>query len=425
MISSLVALIVLLVLSGLTSGTETAMTAVSRGRISALANEGSRRAQMTRRLLEERERLISTLLIGNNLWNILAAALATDLFLRLVGEAGVAVATLVMTVLVVIFGEVLPKTYAIRHPEAYAMTVAPALRGAVALLTPVTKILGWVINLMLKAVGAPTSAAPLAPAYEEIRSQIELHKQEGEIAKHDRDMLGGILDLAEVSVADIMTHRRDMVTIDVGLDLDEVVKTVEDNPFTRYPVWRGEPDQIIGYLHARDLLLAVRRAAADGSEVDIGALLTEPWFIPDTTSLKHQLLAFRQRRQHLAMVVDEYGSLMGLVTLEDIIEEIVGDIIDEKDVEVPGVRVQADGSMLVDGRITVRDLNRQFDWRLPDDEAATIAGLVIHEAQRIPEVGQAFTFHGFRFEVKAKKGHQLTRLRLVPPANAATAEDER
>ncbi|MFP4271342.1 MAG: HlyC/CorC family transporter [Alphaproteobacteria bacterium] len=411
-------LILLLVLSGLTSGTETAMTAASRGRLSALASEGNRRARVARHLLEERERLISTLLIGNNLWNILAAALATDLFLRLVGEAGIAVATFVMTVLVVIFGEVLPKTYAIRHPETFALNVAPAVRAAVLLLTPVTKVLGWVINLLLRSFGAATSAAPLAPAYEEIRSQIELHKEEGEIAKHDRDMLGGILDLGEVPVADIMTHRRDMVTIDASASLDETVKLVEANPFTRFPVWRDDPDQIVGYLHARDLLVAVKRAQETATPVDIDALLSEPWFIPDTTSLKHQLLAFRQRRQHLAMVVDEYGSLMGLVTLEDIIEEIVGDIVDEKDVEVPGVRVQADGSLLVDGKVTVRDLNRQFDWRLPDDEAATIAGLVIHEAQRIPEVGQAFSFHGFRFEVKARKGHQVTRLRLLPPPPA-------
>ncbi|MFP4126753.1 MAG: HlyC/CorC family transporter, partial [Alphaproteobacteria bacterium] len=327
-------LILLLVLSGLTSGTETAMTAASRGRLSALASEGNRRARVARHLLEERERLISTLLIGNNLWNILAAALATDLFLRLVGEAGIAVATFVMTVLVVIFGEVLPKTYAIRHPETFALNVAPAVRAAVLLLTPVTKVLGWVINLLLRSFGAATSAAPLAPAYEEIRSQIELHKEEGEIAKHDRDMLGGILDLGEVPVADIMTHRRDMVTIDASASLDETVKLVEANPFTRFPVWRDDPDQIVGYLHARDLLVAVKRAQETATPVDIDALLSEPWFIPDTTSLKHQLLAFRQRRQHLAMVVDEYGSLMGLVTLEDIIEEIVGDIVDEKDVEV-------------------------------------------------------------------------------------------
>jgi len=415
MISSALAVIGLLFLSALTSGTETAMTGASRARLRALGEEGNRRARMVTRLLEDRERLISTLLLGNNAFNIVAAAMATELFLRLAGEAGVAYASFLMTVLVVIFAEVLPKTWAIRRPEGFAITLAPVVSVFVVVLTPLTKLLGAAINIILRLVGAATSAAPLAQAHEEIRSTIELHKQEGEIAKHDRDMLGGILDLGEVPVADIMTHRRDMVTIDARASLDETVKLVEENPFTRYPVWRDDPDHIVGYLHARDLLVAVKRAQEAETPVDIEALLSEPWFIPDTTSLKGQLLAFRQRRQHLALVVDEYGSIMGLVTLEDIIEEIVGDIVDEKDVEVQGVRIQADGSMLVDGKVTVRDLNRQFDWRLPDDEAATIAGLVIHEAQRIPEVGQAFSFHGFRFEVKARKGHQVTRLRLVPP----------
>ena len=420
MITSLVALLVLLVLSGLTSGTETAMTAVSRARIAALAAEGSRRARTVRALIDDRERLISTLLIGNNVWNIVAAALATDLFIRLVGEAGVAVASIVVTTLVVIFGEVLPKTYAIRHPETYALAVAPAVRAAVFVVTPINRVLGWVINLLLRLVGAPTSRSPLSVAYEEIRGAIELHGEEGAIPKADRDMLGALLDLVEVPVADVMTHRRDMVTIDRDLPLDEIVAIVESNPYTRYPVWRGDPDQIVGYLHARDLLVAMKHASDGGEPIDLDTLLAEPWFIPDTTSLKHQLLAFRQRRQHLALVVDEYGSIMGLVTLEDIIEEIVGDIVDEKDVEVSGVRHDPDGALVVEGKVTVRDLNRQFDWRLPDDEAATIAGLVIHEAQQIPDVGQTFTFHGFRFEVLGREGHQVTELRIVPPAAATT-----
>jgi Mg2+/Co2+ transporter CorB len=416
MITSLIVLLILLILSGLTSGTETAMTAASRGRIMALANEGNRRARMVRSLIEDRERLISTLLIGNNVWNIVAAALATDLFLRLVGEAGVAVASIVMTTLIVIFGEVLPKTYAIRHPESFAMTVAPVVRVAVLVVTPINYVLGGIINLFLRLFGAPTSKSPVSAAYEDLRGAIELHREEGGLGKHDRDMLGGLLDLVEVPVADIMTHRRDMVTIDADSPLDEIVAIIESHPYSRYPVWSEEPDQIIGYLQARDLLSAVRRADQGGAPVDLAGLLAEPWFIPDTTSLRRQLLAFRQRRQHLALVVDEYGSIMGLVTLEDIIEEIVGDIADERDVEVSGVRLEAEGTLVVEGKVTVRDLNRQFDWRLPDDEAATIAGLVIHEAQQIPEVGQTFTFHGFRFEVLGREGHQVTELRIVPPA---------
>ena len=418
MLITALAVVGLLFLSAMTSGTETAMTAASRARLQALAGEGSRRADMVVRLLQHRERLIGALLIGNNAFNIVAAALATSLFIHLVGEAGVAVASLVMTVIVVIFAEVLPKTYAIRHPETLAILVAPVVRAFVFLLTPVTFLLGGLINLFLRAFGIAASSTPLVPAYDIIRGQIELHSEEGQIAKHDRDMLGGILDLADVPVADVMTHRRDMVTIDVDASLDEIVAAVESNPYTRYPAWRGEPDQIVGILHARDLLVAVKRAGDADRAVDVASLLGEAWFVPDTTSLKRQLLAFRQRRQHLALVVDEYGSIMGLVTLEDIIEEIVGDIVDEKDVEVAGVTLQPDGSLLVDGKVTVRDLNRQFDWKLPDDEAATIAGLVIHEAQQIPDVGQTFTFYGFRFEVMAREGHQVTQLRLVPPTTA-------
>ncbi|MEO1089308.1 MAG: HlyC/CorC family transporter [Pseudomonadota bacterium] len=415
MITSILAVVGLLFLSGLTSGTETAMTAASRARIKAMADEGNRRANVARRLLDHRERLISALLLGNNAFNIVAAAIATELLLRLAGEAGVAYASLIMTALVVIFAEVLPKTYAIRHPEGLTLVMAPVVQFFVVVLTPITWLLGLIINLILRAVGGQTSKAPLAQAYEEIRSTIELHTEEGDIAKHDRDMLGGILDLADVPVSDIMTHRRDMVTIDGDAPLETIIEVVEGHPYSRFPVWQGDPDHIVGYLHARDLLVALKRAGNDIDQVDREALLGEAWFIPDTTSLKHQLLAFRQRRQHLAVVVDEYGTIMGLVTLEDIIEEIVGDIVDESDVDVPGVRLQTDGSVLIEGKVTVRDLNRQFDWDLPDDEAATIAGLVIHEAQRIPEVGQAFSFHGFRFEVKARVGHQVTRLRVVPP----------
>lgn len=239
--------------------------------------------------------------------------------------------------------------------------------------------------------------------------------------KQDRDMLGGILDLADVAVHEVMTHRKNMVTINADAQVAEALDIVTRSPFTRYPLWRGDPDSIIGVLHAKDILASLH-ARADTDDIDLASLASAPWFIPDTTPLRHQLLAFRQRRSHLALVVDEYGALMGLVTLEDIVEEIVGDIADEKDVEVPGVEVQPDNSVLVEGRVTVRDLNRQFDWRLPDDEAATIAGLVIHEAQRIPDVGQSFAFHSFRFEIMRRHRHQVTLLRIIPPRQEEGSE---
>jgi Mg2+/Co2+ transporter CorB len=193
------------------------------------------------------------------------------------------------------------------------------------------------------------------------------------------------------------------------------------SPHSRLPVWRGDPDRIVGVLHGRDLLAAVHAHGGDLGKINLAALCSPPWFIPDTTPLRKQLVAFRQRRQHLALVVDEYGDLEGLVTLEDIIEEIVGEIADEEDVETLGIEPQDDGSVLVNGWVTVPDLNRHFDWNLPDEEAATLAGLVIHEAQRIPQVGQSFAFHGFRFEVLRRQRNQIVLLRVIPPAQAEPA----
>jgi Mg2+/Co2+ transporter CorB len=412
------AVVLLLCCSALTSGTETAMTGASRARIYHLANEGDRRAAMVKRLLEQQERLLGALLLGNNLFNILATALAADILIQLAGEAGVAYATLIMTALVVMFAEVLPKTYAIRHPEQMARAVAPIARVLVGLLAPFTGLVQWVVNRTLELFGVPAQSAPLSSALDALRGTIALHAEAGAVEKHERDMLGGILDLADVEVSEIMAHRKNMETIDADSPIEQILDQVVASPHSRLPVWRGDPDRIVGVLHGRDLLAAVHAHGGDLATINLAALCSPPWFIPDTTPLRKQLVAFRQRRQHLALVVDEYGDLEGLVTLEDIMEEIVGEIADEKDVETLGIEPQDDGSVLVNGWVTVRDLNRHFDWNLPDEEAATLAGLVIHEAQRIPQVGQSFAFHGFRFEVLRRQRNQIVLLRVIPPTQA-------
>ena len=413
---STLAVALLLVASAFCSGTETAMTAASRARIHHLAGEGHRRAGVVRRLLEKKENLIGSLLLSNNLVNVLATALAADLLIRLAGDAGVAYATIIMTALVVVFGEVMPKTYAIRNPDRVALFVAPAVNVIVLLLSPMTRLVEWLVNRVLGLFGVPVQPDPLSSSVEALRGTIALHAEEGAVEKQERDMLGGILDLADVEVVEIMTHRKSMETIDAGMPPEQLLEQVVASPYSRFPVWRGDPDRIIGVLHGKDLLTAVHKHGRKLEGIDIADLCSPPWFIPDTTPLRKQLVAFRQQRQHLALVVDEYGDLEGLVTLEDIIEEIVGEIADEKDIETLGIEPQADGSALVNGWVTVRDLNRHFDWRLPDEEAATIAGLVIHEAQRIPEVGQSFAFHGFRFEVLRRQRNQIVLLRIVPPA---------
>jgi Mg2+/Co2+ transporter CorB len=323
---------------------------------------------------------------------------------------------LIFSSLHIVVGEQAPKTLAIREPEAMSLWVALPLHAFYLLVFP----LNWALNRasrgILRAFGVPDSSHLEVVSGQELRGLIGVSRQAGAMRKLESDMLGGILDLAEVEVGEIMTHRKSMTTICADLPIDEAVRFVREQPFTRYPLWRGDPDTIVGVLHAKDLLAAVHLAGSAAAELDLVQLASPPWFIPDTTSLRHQLSAFRQRRAHLALVVDEYGTLQGLVTLEDIIEEIVGDIRDEKDVEVAGVRTEADGSVLVEGHVTLRDLNRQFDWRLPDEEAATVAGLVIHLAGRIPEVGQRFELAGFRFEVLRRQRHQLTLLKISPAA---------
>lgn len=414
---NLAAIAFLLVLSGFFSGSETALTAASRARMHQLDQEGNRRARIVNRLRDNKERLIGAILLGNNLVNILASALATSLLLSLVGEGAVPLATLIMTLLVLIFSEVLPKTYAIHHAEKAALAVAPLLRTVVLVLTPIVQMINLVVRGVLRLFGPDIGRVTLSDYRDELRGAIELHRGTDEEIREERAMLRSILELDNVEVAEIMTHRRNVVAIDADLPAAEVVEAVMDSPFTRIPLWQGDPDNIIGVLHAKDLLRAVKGRHGDPGNLDILTIAAKPWFIPDTTSLLDQLRAFRMRREHFALVVDEYGSLQGVVTLEDILEEIVGDIADEHDVPVAGVRPQPNGSYIVDGTVTIRDLNRRFEWRLPDDKASTIAGLVLHEAQRIPEVGQAFTFYNFRFEILRRQRHQITLLRVTPPSD--------
>ncbi len=404
----------LILLSAFFSGSETSLTAISRARVHRMAQNGDRRAMILQALLSTPERLIGAILLGNNLVNILASALATTLFIELFGAAGVVWATLVMTALVLVFGEVMPKTYAILNPDRFALAVAPVINVVVRVFAPVVMVVEVLVRGALRMLGADTSQVQSPLSFrEELRGALDLHHSRGEVVKEDRDMLGGVLDLKELTLADVMVHRTSMKSIDISRSPREILQYVLENGYTRYPVWENEPDNIIGILHARDLLAALAGAKGDIDAIDIRKLLLEPWFVPDSTPLADQLSEFLRRKMHFAIIVDEYGELEGLVTLEDIMEEIVGDIADEHDREVSGVQRDRD-SYIVDGAMPVRDLNRLHDWNLPEDEAVTIAGLIIHEARMIPEVGQAFTFHGFRFEVLEKEKNRLTKIRMTP-----------
>ena len=418
------AIFVLLLLSAFFSGSETALTSVSRPRLHHLERRGNKRARLVNRLISDRERLIGAILLGNNAVNIFASALATSVLIGLFGEAGVAYATIGMTLLVLIFAEVLPKTYALRNSDRISLAVAPVMRVVVIVLSPITLAIQAVVRFTLRILGVKESDVDRAlSAEQELRGAIDLHTRDGAIVKQERDMLGSILDLENVEVSDIMVHRGGMTVINAGEPVSRIIERVIASPYTRIPLWRDDPDNIIGLLHSKDLLRLVHGHAGDLDKLDLVASAQAPWFIPDSTTLLMQLQAFRRRRAHFALVVDEYGALMGMVTLEDILEEIVGDIADEHDVAFTGVRINADKSYTVRGTVTVRDLNREFEWTLPDEEASTIAGLVIHEAMRIPEVGQNFVFHGFKFEVLTRQRNQITSLRLTPPPPADEETD--
>lgn len=415
MILSVAIIVVLLLLSAFFSGAETALTAASRPLMRELDKQGDKRAAMVNDMDEHRDRLIGTILLGNNAVNISASALATSLLISWFGEAGIALATLGMTLIVLIFSEILPKTYAIRNANAVALKVAPPMRLLTFVLSPLMIGLNGIIGFVLKIFGVKESEKSLAQHLTELRGAIELHTEEQEEIRHERAMLRSILELSDVEVGEVMTHRRDLVTVDIDAAVETIVATVLDSPYTRVPIYQGDSDNIVGVLHAKALFRAVRNSSDPISAADIANLAAKPWFIPDTTSLLDQLQSFRTRREHFAIVVDEYGSLLGIVTLEDILEEIVGNIDDEHDIVIAGVRAQADGSFIVAGDVTIRDLNREFEWSLPDEEATTIAGLVIHESERIPEPGQVFRFHGFRFEILRRQQNRLISLRVTPP----------
>ena len=410
---SLLAIALLIGCSAFFSGSETALTAISRARIFRLVMDGNRRAEIVSKLRREKESLIGTILLGNTAVNVCVSALATTVTIQYLDENWVVATSVALTIALLIFGEVMPKTIAIQNSERFSLFVAPMVALLVKLFSPVTVTIRSFIRLLLRLFGVDiTKSNTLISASDVIRGTIELHHREGEMVKQDRDMLGSILDLNDITVADVMVHRKQMETIDLGLPVEIIIRKAISSTHSRIPLWKDEPDNICGVLHVKNLVRAISEKS-QLARADIEAILHTPWFIPESTNLRDQLLAFRQQRQHFALVVDEYGALLGIVTLEDIIEEIVGDIDDETDKRMPlNIRAVGDGAYVMDGTVTIRDLNRELDWNLPDEDASTIAGLLIHEARLIPEIGAAFDFHGYHFVVVDKKINQITRVRM-------------
>jgi len=418
MIVELLTLLLLLGCSAFFAGSETALTAASRARMFSLSSQGDSKAAKVERLQNQMERVIATMLLGNTFVNNAAAAITTVLFADYFTDAGGALPLLAaacITAVIFIFSEVLPKTYAINNAERMSVVVAPLVALLIKVTYPLTHVTQIIINAALALFGVKVEREPGAQeSIDELRGAIDLHSESAEEIREAGAMLHSILDLDEVPVSDIMVHRRGVTMIDADLPPEEIVRQVLDSPHTRIPLWRSEPDNIIGVLHAKGLLRALHNNDWHLQGIDVVKLSAKPWFIPDGTTLLKQLEAFKNRREHFAIVVDEYGALMGVVTLEDILEEIVGDIADEHDMKVEGVVQEEEGSFVVDGSVTLRDLNRELDWGLPDDQASTLAGLILHEARQIPLQGQVFTFYNLRFEILERQRNQIRKIRVTP-----------
>jgi Mg2+/Co2+ transporter CorB len=414
------AIVGLLIVAAFLAGAEAALLAAGRGKLHGLADRDDRAAAAALALTEDKERLVGAFLFASTAVSVLAATLATVFFVRLLGGSGMAIAASAMTLLLLVFAQVMPRTWVVTDPEAAALRVARPIRFVVAVIAPIVDLVRGGVRLALGLFGVTIDPrAQVLAAQQEIAGAIALHHSEGAVESADRDRLLGALDLGQRRVEEVMMHRRDIEMIDGEAPPDAILAQAIMSPHTRIPIFRGEPENIVGVIHAKDLSRAVHRFVEEhrGAAVlegfDIMDVAMPPYFVPESTPLDEQLREFLRRRTHFALVVDEYGALQGLVTLEDIIEEIVGDIADEHDLETPlGIEPQPDGSVEVEGGVSIRDLNRACDWELPDEEANTIAGLVIHEAQAIPSEGQVFSFHGLRFEVLARDGNRLARLRV-------------
>lgn len=417
LILSALCVLILIIASALCSASEASVLATSRVRLHHFAQQGNERAQTILDLQTRMGSFISSILLANTWCITIVTALATGIMTTMFGAAGAVYAGIGITILITIYAEVLPKMYVYTKPDRVALAFAPAFRPLVWILSPITHVVEVIARLSLKLVGIKIEQETQAQSsVEELMGAIELHGGSGRMeAVHERAMLRSILDLTQVEVEEIMCHRKKMFMIDSDMPPEELFDAVINSPYTRVPLWKDNPDNILGILHTKDLLRTVRSLKNDLSKLKAEELAKPAWFIPESASLLSQLHAFRRKREHFALVVDEYGSLQGLVTLEDILEEIVGEIVDEHDLEIPGVRISSEGTYTVDGTVTIRDLNRQFEWDLPDENAATVAGLILHESRKIPQVGQTFMFHGFRFDILRRHRQQITQVRIIPP----------
>ena len=415
MIISTIAVLIFLLLSAFFSGSETALTGASEAfMLDKDKKEHNSRAKIINKLFKQRDKLIITTLLGSNLFNTLATSLATSILIGLFGYEGVAYATIVMTFLVLVYTDMLPKSYSVKHANKVALAVAPMVKFWVYFFSPITYLLQKIVHLTFKIFKLPFNDTNNDEStISEIRGAIYMYN--GEQKKEEKEMLKSILDLRDIVVYDVMNHRRNLFSLDIDLPVEKIIQKVKNCPFSRIPLYQGRPENIVGIIRVKSLFKAAIEKKGKYDEINIREIMTKPWFIPDNTSLMQQLQLFRSRREHFAIVVDEYGDLQGIVTLEDILEEIVGDINDESDIsnlDVMGIRKITDNTYIVDGQVPLRDINRKFNWNINDENAVTIAGYLLDMTRTIPEEGQRFVFDGFQFEIIKRNKNQISSVKI-------------
>ena len=408
----------LILLSAFFSGAETSLTSASKARMRTLAKSGQKNAIIYEKIFSNKEKLICTILLANNLVNVLASAIATSILIDFFKSDGIAYVTIIMTLMILVFGELIPKTVALFKADTIALFISPIFRFLIIIFYPITSTLNLIVEFLLKIINIQTintnKLELQTESEQELRGAIDLHGDDSKESQ-EKEMLKSILDLDDVTVDSIMIPRKNIFSLSLTTKYFELIKKIKDNPHSRIPIWDKSTENIIGILQVRQLIGYVDKK---NSIFNIKDFCKKPWFIPESTTLANQLMEFKKRKEHFAIVVDEYGEFLGIVTLEDILEEIVGDIDDELDVlkiskTIKGVKRLANNKYLVRGNVTIRDLNRELSWALSDKEASTVAGLILYESRSIPNVGQVFLFYEHKFEIIEKKNNQITLVRIT------------
>jgi len=410
-LSLLIVIIFLILLSGFLSGSETAITATSKARIISKLKKGAKRADYVKKIIDNKDKVISSLLLSNNLVNILASSLATAFFYDLFGVTGIFYATLLMTFLLVIFAEVLPKTYAINKPTRSALMIGPIIFYLNKILTPFVFVINKIVTILINKKEINDKKLSDEQSEEELQGVIDMYQTSNPDSEHEKEMLQSILTLNDTTVEEIFTHRKNIYSINVDLSLSEIIKIINQSRFTRIPFWKNNPENIIGLLNIRSLNIDMKNHL--NNKKIILEKIVKPWFIPSSTNLLDQLVKFKKKKEHLAFVVDEYGELLGIISLEDIIEEIVGEIVDEIDAPEKKFILNSKGVIVAEGNQNIKDLYKEFNLNLPEIESSTIAGHVMDLAKKIPMYGETIKDNKFNYKITSHSRKQILRLEIT------------